>query len=42
MDADLADDIFNRIFLNEDVWILIKISLKFVPKRPIANKPALI
>ena len=26
------DDIFKRIFLNENVWIAIKISLKFVPK----------
>ena len=26
------DDIFNWIFLNENVWILRKISLKFVPK----------
>ena len=25
------DDIFKRIFLNENVWISIKISLKFVP-----------
>ena len=36
-----ADDIFKRIFLNENVWILIKISLKFVPKGPINNIPAL-
>ena len=27
-----ADDIFKCIFLNENVWILPKISLKFVPK----------
>ena len=27
-----ADDIFKCIFLNENVWIPIKISLKFVPK----------
>ena len=26
-----ADDIFKWIFLNENVWIPIKISLKFVP-----------
>ena len=26
------DDIFKYIFLNANVWILIKISLKFVPK----------
>ena len=37
-----ADDIFKRIFLNENVWILIKISLKFVPKGPINNNPALV
>ena len=35
------DDIFKFIFLNENVWILIKISLKFVPKSPIDNIPAL-
>ena len=27
-----ADDIFTWIFVNENIWILIKISLKFVPK----------
>ena len=37
-----ADDIFMCIFLNENVWISIKISLKFVPKGPINNIPALI
>ena len=41
MTTNLDDDIFNRIFLNENVWILIKISLKFVPKGSIGNKPAL-
>ena len=41
MAAILANDIFNRIFLNENVWISIKISLKFVPKGPVDNKPAL-
>ena len=35
-----ADDIF--IFLNENVLISVKISLKFVPKGPINNIPALI
>ena len=35
------DDIFKCIFLNENVWISIKISLKFVPKGPINNIPAL-
>ena len=37
-----ADDIFKCIFLNENIWILIKISLKFVPKSPINNIPALV
>ena len=37
-----ADDIFKCIFLNENVWILIKISLKFVPWGPINNIPALV
>ena len=37
-----ADDTFKRIFLNEDVRISIKISLKFVPKGPINNNPALV
>ena len=37
-----TDDIFKCIFLSENVWILIKISLKFVPKGPINNIPALI
>ena len=35
------DDIFKRIFLNENVWILINISLKFVPRGPINNIPTL-
>ena len=37
-----ADDIFKRIFFNENVWISIKISLKFVPKGPINNISALV
>ena len=37
-----ADDIFKCIFLNENVWIPIEISLKFVPKSPINNIPALV
>ena len=36
-----ADDIFKRIFFNENVWISITISLKFVPKGLINNIPAL-
>ena len=30
------------IFMNENVWILIKISLKFVPKGPINDIPSLV
>ena len=37
-----ADDIFKCIFLNENVWNPIKISLKFVPKGPINNNPSLV
>ena len=37
-----ADDIFKCIFLNENVWIPIKISLKFVPQGLINNIPALV
>ena len=37
-----ADDIFKCIFLNENVWIPIKISLKFVLEGPINNIPALV
>ena len=37
-----ADEIFKCIFLNENVWIPIKISLKFVSKVPINDIPALV
>ena len=37
-----ADDIFKCIFVNENLCIPIKISLKFVPKGPINNIPALV
>ena len=36
------DVIFKCIFLNEDVWILIKISLNFFPGGPNNNFPALV
>ena len=36
-----TDDIFIRIFVNEKFYIFIEISLKFVPKGPITNDPAL-
>ena len=37
-----TDDTFKCIFLNANMWISIKISLKFVPKDPINNIPALV
>ena len=37
-----TDDIFKCIFLNENVWIPIKISLRFVPRGPINNIPTLV
>ena len=37
-----ADDIFRSIFLNENIWIPIKISLESVPKGPVNNIPALV
>ena len=42
MAAISRDDIFRSIFVSEDFCILIKISLKFVPKVPIDNNPALL
>ena len=38
----MADDTFKRIFLNENLRISIKVSLKFVPKGEINNNPALV
>ena len=37
-----ADDILKRIFLNENILIPIKISLKFVPEGSINNIPSLV
>ena len=37
-----ADDIFRCIFMNKKFCILIKISLKSVPKGPTNNNPALV
>ena len=37
-----ADDVFKCIFLNEDIWISLKISLKFVPKARINQIPTLV
>ena len=42
MAAILADNIFKCIFLNENDRIPIQTSLKFVPRSPIDNKPALV
>ena len=42
MAAILADDIFKSIFLIENDWIPIQLSLKFVPRSPIDNKAALV
>ena len=36
------DDILKWIFLNENLWISITISLKFVPRGPINNIPTLV
>ena len=38
----VADDMVKWIFLNENGRIPIEISLKFVPRSPIENKPALV
>ena len=40
MAAILADDFFKCILLNENDVIPTEISMKFVPRRPIDNKPA--
>ena len=37
-----AYDVLKCIFLNENVWISLKIPLKFVPKSPVNNIPALV
>ena len=42
MAAIFADVIFIYIFLNENIWISITISLKFVPNGPINNIPSLV
>ena len=36
-----AHDIGKCIFFNEDIWIWIQVSLKFVPMSPINSIPAL-
>ena len=42
MAAIFSDDIFNLIFFNEMCRILISISLKYVAKGSMDNKPALV
>ena len=42
MVAISQNDIFKCIFLNEKVWIPLKISLTFVPKGPINNITTLV
>ena len=37
-----ADHVFRCIFLNENIWISLKISQKFGPKIPINNNPAML
>ena len=41
-DRHSTDDIFGSISLNEKYYIVIKISLKSVPKGAIDNNPALV
>ena len=41
-DRHFADDIFKRIFLNENISNLIKIPLKFVLKGPIDKNKTLV
>ena len=38
----VTDDIFGCISMNDKVFILIKISVKFIPKGPTDNNPALV
>ena len=38
----LADNIFKCVLMDENDRILIKISLKFVVRSPLDNKPALV
>ena len=41
-DHHFPNDIFKCIFVNENISISIKISLKFVPKGPVNNISALV
>ena len=42
MAAIVADNNFKCIFFNENDWVPIWISLKFVPRSPIDNNPVLV
>ena len=42
MAAMATDDIFRCVVVNEKLYILIRISLKFIPKDPIGNNAALV
>ena len=42
MAAIFADDILKCTFLDEKVWISIKISPKFIAKIPVNNNPTLV
>ena len=42
MATNLADNIFKWIFVNEKVCNSIRISLNFIPRDPIDNRPALV
>ena len=42
MDAITQTTLSSNFFFKENVWIPTKISLKFVPKGPINNIPALV
>ena len=42
MATNSADGLFKCIFVNENVWISLKTSQKFVPKVQINNIPAMV
>ena len=40
--CQFPDNIFKCIFFNQNIWVSVEISLKFAPKGPINNIPALV
>ena len=42
MTRHFAGDIFKRTLVGENIWISIKMSLKFVPESLINNNPVLV